>query len=310
MSKLNTSAPEESIKVEETKQDEFSLDGTWWYGNPALTQKVSISWFRWLWARPERPDRPKNWDMYYNTNTRKIEIFFTERYTDNFDDKWIYEYNPDRSYNKWDIVYYDEWSGKKVYKANNIVPSWWFDKSFWDIVWIISWWAEQQRYFVRLFTVWDKNVLTWENVVDFDFSDTEYTWLNTSNTVFTPYSWLFLVYASCKWWEDSSEIYRSSKLQIDGNIRNVDSYSPTKITANSVTTWTDSVWWSINANTVTTINYEDATWIYTNNLYIGYMESATPIRLLTEVDSDTTLASSPVIWTNNWDGTNLTVIGL
>ena len=51
MSKLNTSAPEESIKVEETKQDEFSLDGTWWYGNPALTQKVSIRWFRWLKLR-------------------------------------------------------------------------------------------------------------------------------------------------------------------------------------------------------------------------------------------------------------------
>jgi len=211
-------------------------------------QKTSVSDFRYLWLRTERPETPKNWDAYYNTKKRKLEIFTTQFYRDQYAPSVSNPYRP----SAWD---YADVSGELWYTENWAWAPVGVAPPIWERQNSIGIWVEEQGYFMVNNLTTPQTIPTgvwtalWPTSVDFMesvFPDTRGIQQAT-----IPYDGQYLVLWHVTWEQKPGD----TKTEL--RITKTDWFWTTQVSYDvhevpeiiATTTGTDSLWWSINATT-------------------------------------------------------------
>lgn len=214
-------------------------------------QKTSVSDFRYLWIRAERPENPKNWDSYYNCITRKREIYTTQFYREPCAPSVSNPYRPkpwDYADVGWDLWFTESWAWSPVAVAP---PIWQRENT-------IGVRVEQQSYFLtnnltipQTIPSWSWTAL-WPASVDFmnsTFPDTRGVQQAT-----IPYTGQYLLLWHVTWeqkpWDTKTEL----RLTVDSGTVTQVAYDVHELPAiTAVTSGSDSVWGAISATT--TISY-------------------------------------------------------
>lgn len=269
-------------------------DSRFWFGKTQELQNQQNRWLRRLWNVLDKPLRPKHWDMRYDMTKRKIRIQNTLPYT--WENLQWYTFNTWMQYRKWDLVVYNIPPFWPVVVFEAIID---FPTSLptntaerrptntYDRV------LEEDTLFGR-HAVITNNISappnTRTNVSAQDAWNTPYYNQPEMRDTFSLSPWFtipvsdyYLITWKVKrgsiWWQYTTESRIFATLPWWWTIvLDDDSYQLPSITATSITTGTDSVWWSISATTTTTINI----WSVINNTnrchWYWYLEKGTYIQ--------------------------------
>jgi hypothetical protein len=258
----NKQYQEDLIKPKTTVSDD-----TPWFWQIKNSNLFSIRWFNFLWIRATPPDKPFHWDNYYNTTTRKREIYTAQPYRW----FWVDEYEPDRIYTQWEYVT----SGWFLFRYDNITwspppppdPSYRkYDNSLWFRA------TQNQYYCIASPSV--NQVIPWSTqtiVALGNFMDRNNNTLKWTNAIITQTNDLVSLYWTVLLQSVPSNTTVKLKLIMSWTmlwlpteyVIDYDEYTTPNITA--VTTGTDSLSWPITATTTISISPQDvvlkASWI-------------------------------------------------
>ena len=227
-------------------------DTTPWFWVTGNKQKPEQLGFRFIGMVYERPTNPRHWDMIYNTDTWKIEIYIAQAY------RWPLVPSVTQPFlaNPWTYI---DYLGELRYTENGTTTP--------GLPWIPDWirantvsqWIPLDGYsYINNATV-DQNIPTGAYTAigatsnDYVLSTIPVTrWAQNATIVRT---WQYLLHWYVTRLQKSGETLTELRLMIDGTQVAYDSHVIPSITA--VTTWTDSVGWAISASTVITIGNMD-----------------------------------------------------
>jgi len=227
-------------------------DTTPWFWVKGNKQKPEQLGFRFIGMVYERPTNPRHWDMIYNTDTWKIEIYIAQSY------RWPLVPTVTQPFlaNPWTYV---DYLGDLWYTENGTTVPW--------LPWVPDW--------IRANTIRDRVPQDWYSyinnaTVDQSIPSGSYTkiWALVNDYVLSTLpdtrgiqtatinrTGQYLLHWYVTWLQKPGETLTELRLMIDTTQVAYDSHEIPAITA--VTTWTDSVGWAINASTVITIGNMD-----------------------------------------------------
>jgi len=244
---MNKLSNRDHIDTNAVNVDPIVTDTTPWFWVEANNQKVNQMWFRFLGAWAERPAKPRRWDMIYNTKTRKIEIYVSEFY------RWWTVPTVSNAYiaQPWDyadvawVLWYTETG---AWTPLMPAPS---DRERTNT---ISFWAEQQSYFLRNYAIIDELIPTWVYTqiwwLSLDYVTSTLPDSRGIKTWIIPYTWYYLLLWNVSWLQKQGET--KTELRLMKGVQQI-AYDMHEIPAMAfITTWTDSVGWPITATTTST----------------------------------------------------------
>ncbi len=250
MNKLTDKKEIKEFKDENIIDNEINVtDVTPWFGSQSVFQKTYNRWFRFVWATDWRPERPRSWDLIYNTQTKKIELFYRQFYgwfgVPNINLTWPI------SYMEWDYAEFN-------WELRRAIADWWpWVPSAPD--WVrdnqIEWRVEPGNFYAQC--LWTVNVppntetglgTTSDNIL------TNEQWVVGNFSITLPRTWNYLVIGSAiinniDW--TAKATLRNRQQFGTFNTISQDIFDLPTITV--TTTWTDSLGGGINATSDVTI---------------------------------------------------------
>lgn len=282
-----------------TKKINLPKDERFWFWQQPEYQKQQNRWIRWLWWLVDYIFGKKDWDIRYDEANRKIKVNNSKPLNKEINDLLVYDTRV--LYLEWDHVIYNWLLYRNNINWNSNLPN---TLNGWGVTNIIDTDYPKDMVYATEHITSNINVApnVWTTISNTNgIVCNDVTKINTWQWIFVKDAWIYQVQSNILWGEHKANITRESRiLEIKSDstqkILWFDVFEFPNITATTMTTWTDSEWWSINATSTTTVTIEDIN-IATNKCnYYWYINKGSYIIHQVRHNSDENIN---VWWSSN-----------